>query len=211
VVKTFAKAVGERIAKRKLETGEEVTVGTVVDTIGEINKASLSAESVGAVIGDLIGGSLGAAAGIALLAGASPLAIPLLGTFSAGYLGSKLGTAIGRGIGRWIGRKALKKGYDAYAATYEETAANNETYNEKYTEKTSVNVSPVNQNDKNIYTEKKPKDIVKLKTAYEQAYIAYTRAVTSADSSTEERKKLFAEYRESYDAYIAATAETSNK
>ena len=57
VVKTFAKAVGERIAKRKLETGEEVTVGTVVDTIGEINKASLSAESVGAVVGDLIGGS----------------------------------------------------------------------------------------------------------------------------------------------------------
>ena len=66
-------------------------------------------------------------------------------------------------------------------------------------------------NEKNIYTEKKPKDIVKLKTAYEQAYIAYTRAVTSADSTTEERKKLFAEYRESYDAYIAATAETSNK
>ncbi|MFA7145674.1 MAG: hypothetical protein WC221_03695, partial [Candidatus Riflebacteria bacterium] len=57
VVKTFAKAVGESIAKRKLETGEEVTVGTVVDTISEINKASLSAESVGAVIGDLIGGS----------------------------------------------------------------------------------------------------------------------------------------------------------
>ncbi|MDD2624303.1 MAG: hypothetical protein PHQ02_05730 [Candidatus Riflebacteria bacterium] len=211
VVKTFAKAVGETIAKRKLETGEEVTLGTVVETITEINKASLSAESVGAVIGDLIGGSLGAVAGIALLAGASPLAIPLLGTFSAGYLGSKLGTAVGRGIGRLIGRKALKKGYEAYATGTEDSGIKGETLYEENSGKKADDIPTTVQNDKAIRVENGSKDITKLKTAYEQAYIAYTRAITSVDTTNEEKNLLFAEYRECYDAYRAATAESSNK
>ncbi|HPT48359.1 MAG TPA: hypothetical protein PLM07_20945, partial [Candidatus Rifleibacterium sp.] len=49
VTKTFAKAVGELVAQRNLKEKRKVDFNAVVDAIKSVNKASLSAEAVGAV------------------------------------------------------------------------------------------------------------------------------------------------------------------
>lgn len=205
VTKTFAKAVSELITQWKLRDQREVSVKTVVDAIKTVNKASLTAESVGAVLGDLIGGSLGAAAGIAMLAGTGPIAIPIIGTLSAAYLGSKLGKAIFGGIGRWIGRKALKKGYEAYAASQPEEEA------EETSEAISV-ADPVSTDDAKdgSITETKQANSVEsagqidARIAYENAYREYTRTLTSKNSSEEEKKQKLQKYREAFERYRAS-------
>ncbi len=213
--KTFGKAVGELLAQWKLHHGRKVDLGAVVDAIKSVNKASLSAESIGAVFGDLVGGSLGAAAGIALLAGATPFAIPLLGTVSAAYLGSKLGKAIGRGIGRWIGRKTLKKGYEAYAASGISEAEDKKE--EAELESTLVKIEdpePANTGSGNVADETKAAvgnpasaatpSVMAARAAYEKTYREYTDAVTSPTASAEEKKARLQSYRQAYEAYQAA-------
>jgi hypothetical protein len=144
VTKTFAKAVSEVVTQWKLKDEREVSVKTVFDAIRTVNKASLSAESIGAVLGDLIGGSLGAAAGIALLSGTGPIAIPIIGAVSAAYIGSKLGKAVFGGIFRWAGRKIFKKGYEAYAGSEPEDSLSSKQsdarleYEQAYREYTSA-------------------------------------------------------------------------
>lgn len=210
VTKTFAKAVGELVAQWKLHHGRKVDLGAVVDAIKTVNKASLSAESIGAVFGDLVGGSLGAAAGIALLAGASPIAIPILGTISVAYLGSKIGKAIGGGIGRWIGRKVLKKGYEAYAASGISEA--DDKKEEAALEAGLVKIedpAPASTGSEAVSTGSAPGqtngdaagDSVVARTAYEKAYREYTDVITSPDSTSEEKKASLQSYRQAYEAY----------
>ncbi len=210
VTKTFAKAVGELLAQWKLHHGRKVDLGAVMDAIKSVNKASLSAESVGAVFGDLVGGSLGVAAGVALLAGATPFAIPLIGTVSAAYLGSKLGKAIGRGIGRWIGRKAMKKGYEAYAASG--ISAAEDKKEEAELESTLIKIEdPYVANESGSTDARAPaesgsgidddRSAVATRVAYEKAYREYTDAVTSPGATDAEKKASLLKYRQAYEAY----------
>jgi len=211
--KTFAKAVGEVVAQRKLKEGRNVDFGAVVDAIKSVNKASLSAEAVGAVFGDLVGGSLGAAVGIALLAGATPFAVPLIGTVSAAYLGSKLGKAIGRGIGRWIGRKTLKKGYEAYAAIDREEG---EEQQEAESDAGLVKIEDPEMPESNtagtsaVAGGSSTAASNALYTDYQKAYREYTDAVTNPESTDGERKAALQRYREAYSAYQTAVSKTGN-
>lgn len=228
VTKTFAKAVGEIVAQRKLKENRKVDLNAVIDAIKTVNKASLSAEAVGAVFGDLVGGSLGAAVGIALLAGATPFAIPLIGTVSAAYLGSKLGKAIGGGIGRWIGRKSLKKGYEAYAASgiseaedKSEVAQKNEEDEEASVEAGLVKIEDPAAADDNSINQPLLQQagiaagnssVLAARAAYEQAYRDYTDAVTSPSATDANKKMKLQVYREAYEAYrVAVNANSSGK
>ena len=214
VTKTFAKAVGELLAQWKLHHGRKVDLGAVIDAIKTVNKASLSAESVGAVFGDLVGGSLGVAAGVALLAGATPFAIPLLGTVSAAYLGSKLGKAIGSGIGRWIGRKALKKGYEAYAASGISEAEDEKEETELESNLIKIEDPGVSDNESLATGARAPAEgssaaagdqsAVSARVAYEKAYREYTDAVTSPGTTDAEKKASLLKYRQAYEAYQSA-------
>ncbi|GAB4268493.1 MAG: hypothetical protein Kow0029_03920 [Candidatus Rifleibacteriota bacterium] len=207
VTKTFARAVSEVVTQRKLKEGKPVTVKGVIDVLKSVNKASLTAESVGAVIGDLIGGTMGAAAGIAFLAGTGPIAIPILGTISAAYLGSKLGKAIFGGLGRWIGRKALKKGYEAYAGI-----------NSKEVDAAVASTEDTNTESEKIENKNATPDIVPAsvinedaRAAYERAYREYTKAITSGASESEKKEKLGA-YLDALQRYksLAPAIKTGN-
>lgn len=231
VTKTFAKAVGELLAQWKLHQGRKIDMGAVVDAIKTVDKASLSAESVGAVFGDLVGGSLGAAAGIALLAGASPIAIPIFGTILVASLGSKLGKAIGGGIGRWIGRKVLKKGYEAYAATDISAAADKKE--EAEIEAGLVKIEdPILSKPATAAAGTSAEDLSKVTTvtttisgsvsgatsssitaraAYEKAYRDYTDTVTSPDATDAAKKAKLQAYRQAYEAYQTAVSTANSQ
>lgn len=201
VTKTFAKAISELVTQWKLRDQRPVNLGTVIDAVKTVNKASLSAESVGAVVGDLIGGSLGAAAGIALLAGTGPIALPIIGTISAAYIGSKLGKAVFGGIGRWIGRKVLKKGYEAYAASDPE-----ETPEEKAL--TVVADEPVPDENAADSAIGRPapesNDLLNLRLVYENAYKDYVNAISADQASEAEKQQKMQAYRQALQAYQAA-------
>ncbi|NCB37485.1 MAG: hypothetical protein EOM80_01840 [Erysipelotrichia bacterium] len=200
VTKTFAKAVGELLAQWKLNHGRKVDLSAVVDAVKTVNKASLTAESIGAVIGDLVGGSLGAAAGIALLAGCGPIALPIIGTMSVAYLGSKLGKAIGGGIGRWIGRKVLKKGYEAYATSDDQEV-------EEQPEVTLVKIEdPLSHKSEDLVASATPlllsvSNASDARSAYEKAYRDYTDMITSPDASDADKKASLHAYRQAYELY----------
>lgn len=207
VTKTFAKAISELVTQWKLRDQRPVNLGTVIDAVKTVNKASLSAESVGAVVGDLVGGTMGAAAGIALLAGTGPIALPILGTISAAYLGSKLGKAIFGGIGRWIGRKALKKGYEAYAADEPEDSS---------TEQGLIKVDDAsgiaNEKTDSGVEQNGPtttKSAYEARLAYEQAYKEYIAAVTSKTASESEKQQKLVEYQKALKAYQAGQVPNS--
>lgn len=198
VTKTFAKAISELVTQWKLRDQRKVNLGTVIDAVKTVNKASLSAESVGAVLGDLIGGSMGAAAGIALLAGTGPIALPILGTLSAAYLGSKLGKAVFGGIGRWIGRKVLKKGYEAYAADEPEEAGE------------EVGLTVVEDSaqvpDKTVdkpETNSSPAGSLEARAAYEKAYKEYIAVVTSKTATEAEKQQKLQAYQQALKFYQA--------
>jgi hypothetical protein len=204
VTKTFAKAVSEVVTQWKLRDEREVNVKTVLEAVRSVNKASLTAESAGAVVGDLIGGTMGAAAGIALLAGTGPLALPILGTISAAYIGSKLGKAAFGGMFRWIGRKVFKKGYEVFAAS-EPKPGENDSGKE-------AEISPdgqTNNSQGNSAIEAKGKTglttgELSAQQAYEKAYREYTRAVSASDTSAEERQQKLQAYREAFERYRAS-------
>lgn len=201
VAKTFGRAVGALVTQWKLHHGRKVDLGAVVDAVKTVNKASLTADAIGAVIGDLIGGTMGAAAGIALLSCGGPIMLPILGTISAAYIGSKIGKAIGGGIGRWIGRKVLKKGYEAYAAIgtsekQEEAQIDSGLVKiEEPEQLTSDETARLNSNAGSSTME--------AKSAYEKAYRDYTDAVTSTEASNSDKQQKLQAYRQAYEAYRA--------
>ncbi|MEW6711576.1 MAG: hypothetical protein AB1403_17265 [Candidatus Riflebacteria bacterium] len=200
VTKTFAKAISELVTQWKLRDQRPVNLGTVIDAVKTVNKASLSAESVGAVLGDLIGGSLGAAAGIAMLAGTGPIALPIIGTLSAAYLGSKLGKAIFGGIGRWIGRKTLKKGYEALAADEPE-----ETPEEAALEK----VPEISSAGTEAAKTAPAKNSLQARQVYEQAYKEYIAAVTSKHATEAEKQEKLRAYQQALKDYQVPAAQQS--
>lgn len=207
VTKTFAKAISALVTQWKIKNGRKVDLGAVIDATKTVNKASLTADAIGAVIGDLIGGTMGAAAGIALLSCGGPLVLPIMGTISAAYLGSKLGKSIGRSIGRWIGRKILKKGYEAYAAIGE-----SKSEEDSQVESGLVKIEEPDSSAELAQTESaaaaapQTTTLKQAHSAYEVAYREYTDAVTSTSSSESEKQQKLLQYREAYDAYRAAIA-----
>ncbi len=199
VAKTFGKAVGALVTQWKLNHGRKVDLSAVVDAVKTVNKASLTADAIGAVIGDLIGGTMGAAAGIAFLSCGGPLMLPILGTISAAYIGSKVGKAIGGGIGRWIGRKVLKKGYEAYAAI-----GTSEKQEEAQIDSGLVKIEEPGQltSEENArLNAKADSSTLEAKAAYEKAYREYTDAVTSTDASNSDKQQKLQVYRQAYEAY----------
>ncbi len=213
ITKTLVKPIGEQLATMKLKDKKKIDLQAVKDAIKSVNKASLTAEGIGAVVGDLVGGTIGAAAGIALLAGTGAWAIPILGTVSAAYLGSKLGKWIFGGIGRWIGKKALKKGYEAYAAsgsnasdTESVSVADNTEESTPEARKNTVDI--VGANNQEIVVSD---DIQTKKMAYEQYYKEYTDAVTKPDSDPEKVKDLMINYRQAYEEYKSTVEKSGAK
>lgn len=207
VVKTFARALGEAVARRKLATDEEVTVNTIKDTFKKLDKGALSAESIGGVLGDFMGGTMGAAMGVMMLASFSTLTIPLLGVVSGAYIGSKLGKSIGRSLGRMLGSVVLKNTYkyaaEAFGDTEEEIIAD-------WQEETGSQQNGLNWPPQEIKVD--PGDnLQELKLAYERAYMAYTTAISSSDASLDDRNELLSQYREAYDAYISAVSAANSK
>jgi outer membrane lipoprotein SlyB len=211
ITKTLVKPIGEQLATWKLKDQKKIDFQAVKDAIKSVNKASLTAEGIGAVVGDLIGGTMGAAAGIALLAGTGAWAIPLLGTVSAAYLGSKLGKWIFGGIGRWIGKKVLKKGYEAYAGS-ERSASDSvllSDENEEAALEERINtVNIVGADNQEIVVSD---EIQAKRLAYEQYYREYTDSVTRPDSDPEKVKTLMMDYRQAYEEYKSAVKKSEVK
>jgi hypothetical protein len=211
VTKTFAKALGEAVAKRKLVSDEEVTIDTITDTFKTLDLGALSAESVGGVLGDFIGGSLGATLGVMMLASFSTLTVPLLGVVSGAYIGSKLGKSIGRSIGRFIGSVALKSTYRYAAEAFMETEPNPEEGWQEVANQEPVAQGEIKKPANPDSTRGPTENLQELKQAYEQAYRAYTAGISSSDTSLDDRNELLARYREAYDAYISAFSLTNSK
>ncbi|PKL47762.1 MAG: hypothetical protein CVV42_12125 [Candidatus Riflebacteria bacterium HGW-Riflebacteria-2] len=207
VTKTFAKAISALVTQWKLKEGRKVDLGAVIDATRTVNKASLTADAIGAVIGDLIGGTMGAAAGIALFSCGGPLVLPIIGTIAAATIGSKLGKSIGGSIGRWIGRKILKKGYEAYAAS-----GSSEGKEEATVEPGLVKIEEpappfeVEQTEQAGAAAPQTSTLKQVHADYENAYREYTDAVTSITASEYEKQQKLQKYRESYDAYRSAIA-----
>lgn len=202
LTKTFAKAIGEIVAQRKLEHGEPVTVSSVLEAGKLIDKKSLTAESAGNILGDFIGGTLGVAAGLALFAGMGPLAFPILGTISAALIGQKIGRWAGRALGRALGKKVFKKGYEAYAAS----ALSKDDEKGLY-KSSEVPLAPSQTVTVHELPTRAPPAAEHLRESYQayvEAYKAYTDAVTNnADSSVvEERLQRYNKAQQAYQNLI---------
>lgn len=206
VTKTFAKAISALVTQWKLKNGRKIDLGAVIDATRTVNKASLTADAVGAVIGDLIGGTMGAAAGIAFFSCGGPLVLPIVGTIAAATIGSKLGKSIGGSIGRWIGRKVLKKGYEAYAAIgSSEDEPQGETA-DLVEIKDPASADEIAETEKAAAAAPQTSNLERAHANYEQAYREYADTITSTESSESEKQRKLEEYREAYDAYRAAIA-----
>lgn len=198
LTKTFAKAIGEIVASRKLDHGEPVTVSSVLDAVKLVDKKSLTAESAGNILGDFIGGSLGVAAGVAIFAGMGPLAFPILGTISAALIGQKIGRWAGRALGRAIGKKVFKKGYEAYAASA--LSKDDEEGLYKTPEAPFAASQTVKVDESQTRAPPADEHVRQSYQAYVEAYKAYTDAVTNnADSSVVEQR--LQKYNKAQQAY----------
>ncbi len=110
----IGKPIVKGLIKRKLETGEKITVSSVFKVCKSLDMPSLACNTTGMIIGDILGSAIGGIAGSALIAciGGGTI-LPIIGTITFATLGAKYGKKFGEWLGKKIGEKAFNNTYKA--------------------------------------------------------------------------------------------------